>query len=227
MADEEVTIAPDNAEVAETENAETAAPQYVDREEYKKLQRVVSAKDKSERQLRKQVTELNAMSAGEGARWETTLNAVVSALENGSFDQAKQSLTKATGERQNQQVYAKALGELAEIVGGEENFNDDEKYKVAKELWYNNRVNEALVEARRVNTPETQSLDIEELTRTIKAGIMKDLGRVDTGGSTSATPRGGASSEVLSQVNTKGMSPKQLQEHGSALRLAMSKETSG
>jgi hypothetical protein len=78
-----------------------------------------------------------------------------------------------------------------------------------------------------VNTPETQSLDIEELTRTIKAGIMKDLGRVDTGGSTSATPRGGASSEVLSQVNTKGMSPKQLQEHGSALRLAMSKETSG
>lgn len=226
MADEEaVASAPDNAPVAETENAEPAEPQYVTADEYKKLQRVVSSKDKSERQLRKQVAELSAMSAGDSTRWETTLNAVVGALETGSFEQAKQSLSKATDDRQNQQYYAKALGELAEIVGGEEDFNTDEKYKTAKELWYGNRVTEALAEAKRANAPETQAFDVDEITRNIRAEIMKDLGRVDTGTSTAASPRGGASSEALSKVNLKTMNPKQLQAHKEALLSAMSKET--
>ena len=84
---------------------------------------------------------------------------------------------------------------------------------------------EALAEAKRANAPETQGIDVEELTRTIRAGIMKDLGRVDTGGSTAASPRGGASSEALSQVDTRKMNPKQLQAHKDALLAAMSKET--
>ena len=226
MAEEEAVVdAVDNAPNAETTDAESAEPQYVTSEEYKKLQRVVSSKDKSERQLRKQVAEMSAMTANEGSRWESTLNAVVGALETGSFEQARQSLNKATGERQNQQYYAKALGELAEIVGGDEDFNTDDKYKTAKDLWYSNRVTEALAEAKRANAPETQGIDVEELTRTIRAGIMKDLGRVDTGGSTAASPRGGASSEALSQVDTRKMNPKQLQVHKEALLAAMSKET--
>lgn len=220
MADEEIQA---NTEVVET----PAEVQYVSMDEYKNLQRKLSQKDKTEREIRKQLAEFTTRAASEGRRFDDTLQAVVDALSGNDLldvTKAKAALQQAQANRQSNEYAARLMGRLAEVVG-DEDFNTDAKYTSAREMWNNGRYEEAIAESQRVNAPaeSSEQFDKEEFARQIRSDIMKELGRVDTG-STTSTSSANSSVNELSQIDTRRMTPAQLKEHQAKLWDAMEKE---
>jgi|TARA_R110002020_G_scaffold330266_2_gene545957 hypothetical protein len=224
MADEEVTTT-DN-QIVETPVDDSQEDRIFTKEEYQNLQRKLSAKDVSEKNLKRQLAELQFKSSGSDSRWEATMAAMVDALGSSSLidtSSLNNVMQQTHAQKQNDEYISKAMGELSDIIG-DDNFNTDEKYTRSRDLWYSGRVTEALADARQANSPSTQ-IDVEQLTRQIRSDIMKDLGRVDTGESTTTSSNRNASSEALSNIDTSRMTVKQLNEHKNALYEALHKET--
>ena len=222
MADTETTEVA-TTETSTTEGNEEAAT-YVSMDEYKNQQRKLSQKDKSEREVRKQLAEFTARSSADSERTDATVAALVEALSSNELldvSKAKSALKASQAQKQSDDYNAKIMGRLAEELNGD-NFNTDEKYAQAREIWNAGRVDEAIAAVHAVNNPsETQeSVDLEEFARKIKSEVMKELGRVDTGGST-ATTTNTKSLDELTAVNIKRMTPAQLKEHQDALWKAM------
>ena len=224
MADDETTISA-NTEAVETVD-DSQEPQVFTKEEYQNLQRKLSAKDVSEKMLKRQLAELNSNTRGSDQRYEQSLEAIVEALKDNSMgidtDRLSRVVDNTKASRANTEYVSKALGELQDIIG-DDNFNTEEKYQKARGLWQGCRITEALAESRQVNSPDTQ-IDTVELARKIRSDIMKELGRVDTGDSTTSTSTKGSSAEALGKIDTSRMTVNQLTEHKNALYGAMNKE---
>ncbi len=208
----------DNAEA----NTEEKQVEYVTMEEHKNLQRKLSAKDKSEKEVRKQLAEFTTRVMSDNTRNDKTMSDLVEAMSSNDLldmTKAKAVLAQAATSKQSSDYVAKAMGRLAEQLNGED-FNSEEKFSSAREMWQGGRVEEAIAEVTRINNPtenQAEALDVEELTRTIKAGIMKDLGRVPTGSSTVTTTKETKSLDELTGTNTSKMNLAQLKEHKAAI----------
>ena len=222
MADEKETQTADNTEKVET--TEEKEVQYVSMEEYKKLQQVVSKKDKNEREVRKQLAEFTTKANSEGKRVDEMIAAVVDALGSNELldvSKAKAAVQQSQAKAPNNEYVAKAMGRLAEVLNGDE-FETDPRYAQAKEMWYGGRVEDAIAAAKLVNTPSETTAgfsedDRAELAREIRAGIMKDLGRVDTGSSTTTTTKETKSLDELTGTDTSRMNLTQLKEHSAKI----------
>lgn len=211
-ADNETPELTSGVDKGSEDSKSSESPRTVPFEQYQSQQRATSKWQKRARDAAQQLASLETEYQGGMARMEERLDALMRAFGE-SFEDRKpaieETLVKVSKQREETTTVARQRGELNALLTEAEVEWDDDRLAEVRPLWDAGRRSEAVEKARAALMPAMSETKMSELVEAKVQERLKELGRVDTGGTSTPAPRRGVSRQSLTQVNpargTKGI----------------------